>query len=82
MAERIDGRQFWGGEGAGEAKYEVSHVVGKGSYGVVWWEHFLTVARSALPHAHLNPSARLQRCAEPLYPGESRDQAYRPRPGR
>ena len=43
MAERIDGRQFWGGEGAGEAKYEVSHVVGKGSYGVVWWEHFLTV---------------------------------------
>ena len=42
MAERIDGRQFWGGEGAGEAKYEVSHVVGKGSYGVVWWEHFLS----------------------------------------
>jgi serine/threonine protein kinase len=30
------GRGFFGAEGAGESKYAVSHVVGKGSYGVVW----------------------------------------------
>ena len=28
--------QFFGEEREGEAKYEVSHVIGKGSYGTVW----------------------------------------------
>ena len=32
----MSGSDFFGVEGGGEAKYEVSHVVGKGSYGIVW----------------------------------------------
>jgi len=36
MSEAMRGRDFFGAEGGGEAKYEVSHVVGKGSYGIVW----------------------------------------------
>jgi hypothetical protein len=38
MSEAIRGRDFFGAEGGGETKYEVSHVVGKGSYGIVWCE--------------------------------------------
>ena len=33
----MSGSDFFGVEGGGEAKYEVSHVVGKGSYGIVWY---------------------------------------------
>ena len=38
MSEAIRGSDFFGAEGGGESKYEVSHVVGKGSYGIVWCE--------------------------------------------
>ena len=38
MSEAIRGSDFFGAEGGGETKYEVSHVVGKGSYGLVWCE--------------------------------------------
>ena len=33
--QRMAGSKFFGGEAPGEAKYEVSHVIGKGSYGTV-----------------------------------------------
>jgi len=32
----LSSAEFFAAEGSGEAKYEVSHVVGKGSYGIVW----------------------------------------------
>ena len=35
--QRMAGSKFFGGEAPGEAKYEVSHVIGKGSYGTVAW---------------------------------------------
>jgi serine/threonine protein kinase len=33
--QRMAGSKFFGAEAVGEAKYEVSHVIGKGSYGTV-----------------------------------------------
>ena len=33
--QRVGGSQFFTSEPKGEAKYEVSHVIGKGSYGTV-----------------------------------------------
>jgi hypothetical protein len=49
--QRMAGSKFFGGEAPGEAKYEVSHVIGKGSYGtVVVRRHSPTSrSRSALP---------------------------------
>jgi hypothetical protein len=80
-SEGVDGRKFWGAEGAGEAKYEVSHVVGKGSYGVVWCAA-AALRPSLVPALPWCPGLTpLQRRAEPPDRGEGGDQAHRPRAG-
>ena len=50
--QRMAGSKFFGGEAPGEAKYEVSHVIVKGSYGTV----VVRAARATSPHA-LRPGA-------------------------
>ena len=35
--ESVDGREFFASESTAEAKYAVSQVIGKGSYGIVWY---------------------------------------------
>lgn len=56
--QRMAGSKFFGGEAPGEAKYEVSHVIGKGSYGTV------VVRASCLSRHPLFP--RFLRVARPL----------------
>ena len=57
-SEAMRGSEFFGAEGGGEVKYEVSHVVGKGSYGIVWCEpHALALASLPASQALLSHSS-------------------------